>query len=109
MLVIPIEKLKDSECYKRGSLLRDIFGNQFYDSKHLTKKEEIEQLIILYSKGIILDILEFMMFIKELEPLKFYKLMLVLTQNNKHNKQVFINEWGTLEDERSEINLLLKK
>lgn len=108
MLVVPYEKLPIEETVKRNHLLSDIFGNLLEGYKDLTEEETIKELMLLYQKGIILEPLEIAMYLIDFDFLRFYKLMIVLTKNNKHNRQVFINSFGTLEDEKSVINKLLK-
>ena len=107
MLVVPYEKINQEQANKRNKLLIDTFGSVTEDLKELSENEIIKELILLYQKGIILEPLDVASHLIYFDFLKFYKLMLLLTKENKHNRAVFISSWGTLEDKKSNINRLL--
>ena len=105
--LVPYEKLKDSDCMKRSSIIKSKFGSITEDVKDLSTEEIIRNIVELLQMNIILEPIEFGVYGVGIPVLKFYKLMLTMICNSPQHKEIFIGAWGTLEDKESSINKLL--
>lgn len=108
MIFVPYEKLNDQQCLERNHRMIKSFGSEKDGRYDLGTEGTVKELIQLFREGKILEPLEFGMYVLDIEPLMYYKLILKLTSNNKRAREIFLNSWGTLDDKKSAINMLMQ-
>lgn len=108
MIFVPYERLNDQQCLERNHRIMKSFGSEKDGRYDLETEGTVKELIQLFREGKILEPLEFGMYVLDIEPLMYYKLILKLTVNNKRAREIFLNSWGTLDDKKSAINMLMQ-